>query len=86
MTSLSTPNNSFPGSLVTDGNASNAPSMNSSRRTSRKWSNIRALQGTEWKGRFRKRAGPYRIIFRKAYDRTMIEISAILIKSKDTYR
>jgi len=29
------------------------------------WSNVKALQGPEWKGRLRKRVGPYRIIFRK---------------------
>lgn len=29
------------------------------------WSNIKALQGPAWRGRFRKRVGPYRIIFRK---------------------
>jgi mRNA-degrading endonuclease RelE of RelBE toxin-antitoxin system len=28
------------------------------------WSNIKALQGTDWKGRLRKKVGPYRIIFR----------------------
>ncbi len=50
------------------------------------WSNVKALQGREWKGRFRKRVGDYRIIFRKFYDRGVVEISAILIKSKDTYR
>jgi mRNA-degrading endonuclease RelE of RelBE toxin-antitoxin system len=50
------------------------------------WSNVKALQGPEWKGRFRKRIGPYRIIFRKYHDRARVEISAILIKSKDTYR
>ena len=50
------------------------------------WSNIKALQGTEWKGRLRKKVGPYRIIFRKSPDREVVEISAILIKSKDTYR
>ena len=50
------------------------------------WSNIKALQGAEWKGRFRKRVGPYRIIFRKYAERSAVEISAILIKSKDTYR
>jgi mRNA-degrading endonuclease RelE of RelBE toxin-antitoxin system len=33
------------------------------------WSNIRALQGPEWKGRLRKRVGPYRIIFRKVPER-----------------
>ena len=50
------------------------------------WSNIKALQGPEWKGRLRKTVGPYRIIFRKFPDRAVVEISAILLKSKDTYR
>jgi mRNA-degrading endonuclease RelE of RelBE toxin-antitoxin system len=50
------------------------------------WSNVKALQGPEWKGRFRKRVGAYRIIFRKFPDRDVVEVSAILIKSKDTYR
>ena len=50
------------------------------------WSNVKALQGSEWKGRFRKRVGDYRIIFRKFPGRGAVEISAILIKSKDTYR
>lgn len=50
------------------------------------WSNIKALHGPAWKGRLRKKVGPYRIIFRKFPDRGVLEISAILIKSKDTYR
>lgn len=50
------------------------------------WSNIKALQGAAWKGRLRKRVGPYRIIFMKSPDRGVVEVSAILIKSKDTYR
>lgn len=50
------------------------------------WSNVKALQGPEWKGRFRKRVGGYRIIFRKSPERGAVEISAILIRSKDTYR
>jgi len=50
------------------------------------WSNIKALQGPQWKGRLRKRVGAYRIIFIKYPDRGVVEISAILIKSKDTYR
>jgi mRNA-degrading endonuclease RelE of RelBE toxin-antitoxin system len=49
------------------------------------WSNIKALQGPQWKGRLRKRVGAYRIILRKFPDRGLVEISAILIKSKDTY-
>jgi len=50
------------------------------------WSNVKALQGAEWKGRLRKKVGPYRIIFVKFPNRGVVEISAILIKSKDTYR
>ena len=50
------------------------------------WSNIKALQGAEWKGRLRKKVGSYRIIFRKYPGRGALEISAILIRSKDTYR
>lgn len=50
------------------------------------WSNVKALQGPQWKGRLRKRVGSYRIIFIKYPDRGVVEISAILIKSKDTYR
>jgi mRNA-degrading endonuclease RelE of RelBE toxin-antitoxin system len=49
------------------------------------WSNVKALQGLEWKGRLRKKVGPYRIIFRKYPERGALEISAILIRSKGTY-
>jgi mRNA-degrading endonuclease RelE of RelBE toxin-antitoxin system len=50
------------------------------------WSNIKALRGPQWKGRFRKRVGAYRIIFRKSTGRGVVEISAILLRSKETYR
>ncbi len=50
------------------------------------WSNVKALQGDQWKGRHGRKVGPYRIILRKFPDRGMAEISAILIKSKDTYK
>lgn len=50
------------------------------------WSNIKALQGPQWKGRLRKRVGDYRIVLRKVPERGVVEISAILIKAKDTYR
>jgi mRNA-degrading endonuclease RelE of RelBE toxin-antitoxin system len=49
------------------------------------WSNIKALQGPQWKRRLRKRVGAYRIILRKFPERGVVEISALLIKSKDTY-
>ena len=50
------------------------------------WSNVKALQGARWKGRLRKRVGAYRIIFIKYPSRGVAEISAVLIKSKDTYK
>jgi mRNA-degrading endonuclease RelE of RelBE toxin-antitoxin system len=50
------------------------------------WSNVKALQGASWKGRFRKKVGSYRIIFIKFPSRAAVEISTILIKSKDTYK
>jgi hypothetical protein len=50
------------------------------------WSNIKALQCPEWKGRFRKKVGHYRIIFGKFQDRGVVEVSAILLRAKDTYR
>lgn len=50
------------------------------------WTNIKALQRPQWKGRLRKTVGKYRIIFMKVPDRGVVNISAILIKSKDTYR
>ena len=42
--------------------------------------------GPAMEGRRRKRVGDYRIILRKFPDRGVVEISAILIKSKGTYR
>ena len=50
------------------------------------WSNVKALQGPQWKGRLRKKVGTYRIIFRKFPSLGVVEISAVLIKSKDTYK
>lgn len=50
------------------------------------WSNIKALKGHEWRGRHGKTVGSYRIIFRKFPDRGVVEISAVLIRSKDTYK
>jgi hypothetical protein len=40
------------------------------------WSNVKALQGPEWKGRFRKKVGPYRIIFTKFPNVAAVVISA----------
>ena len=46
----------------------------------------KSFAGTRVEGRMRKTVGPYRIIFMKFPARAIVEISAILIKSKDTYR
>jgi hypothetical protein len=73
------------GSRATYGNGWSALSTNLKRRTTQ-WTNIKALQGPQWKGRLRKKVGPYRIIVIKYPNRGVVEISAILIKSKDTYR
>ena len=45
---------------------------------------VKALQGSEWKGRYRKRVGSYRIIFTADRERSAVAISAILIRSERT--
>jgi mRNA interferase RelE/StbE len=47
---------------------------------------VKALKGPEWKGRYRKRAGPYRIIFTVDRNALAVAVSAILIRSEKTYR
>ena len=47
---------------------------------------VKALQGPEWKGRYRKRVGPYRIVFTVNHKSQAVAISAILIRSEKTYR
>jgi len=47
---------------------------------------VRPLSGPEWKGRYRKRVGPYRIIFTADHATAAVAISAILIRSEKTYR
>jgi mRNA-degrading endonuclease RelE of RelBE toxin-antitoxin system len=44
------------------------------------------LKGSEWKDRFRKRVGPYRMIFTLDRKAMTVAISAILIRSEKTYR
>ena len=45
---------------------------------------IKKLAG--YADRYRLRVGDYRIILRKFPERGVVEISAMLVKSKDTYR
>ncbi len=47
---------------------------------------VKSLKGPEWKDRYRKRIGPYRIIFTLDRKATTVAISAILIRSEKTYR
>ncbi|MGB8768586.1 MAG: type II toxin-antitoxin system RelE/ParE family toxin [Candidatus Korobacteraceae bacterium] len=47
---------------------------------------VKALQGPEWKGRYRKRVGPYRIVFTVDRKASAVAVSAILIRSEKTYR
>jgi len=44
------------------------------------------LKGADWKGRFRKRVGPYRVIFQLNRKGRTVANSAILIRSEKTYR
>lgn len=48
--------------------------------------NVKPLKGKQWEGRFRKRAGRYRLIFIPDYAYHVVEISEILIRSEKTYR
>lgn len=48
--------------------------------------NVTPLKGTRWKGRYRKAAGRYRLIFLPYYSEHVIEISQILLRSGKTYR
>ena len=47
---------------------------------------VKALKSPEWKGRYRKRVGPYRIIFTIDGKASAVAVSAILIRSEKTYR
>ncbi|HEV2176959.1 MAG TPA: type II toxin-antitoxin system RelE/ParE family toxin [Terriglobia bacterium] len=47
---------------------------------------VRPLKGPEWKGRYRKRVGSYRIIFTPNHQAKALFISAVLIRSEKTYR
>ena len=49
-------------------------------------SDVKPLKGKEWKGRYRKRIGPYRLIFVPRHAERVVEISAILTRSERTYK
>jgi mRNA interferase RelE/StbE len=47
---------------------------------------VKPLHGKQWKGRYRKRVGNYRIIFTLLHKERIIEVSAILVRSERTYK
>ena len=47
---------------------------------------VRPLRGRQWRGRYRKRVGRYRIIFIPHRNTRTVEISAILVRDEQTYR
>jgi mRNA-degrading endonuclease RelE of RelBE toxin-antitoxin system len=47
---------------------------------------VKPLKGPQWKGRYRKRVGAYRIIFTVDHKTKRVAISAILLRSEKTYR
>ena len=50
------------------------------------YGDVKPLKGKEWKGRYRKRIGRYRIIFVPMHSRHVVEISQILMREEKTYR
>jgi mRNA-degrading endonuclease RelE of RelBE toxin-antitoxin system len=47
---------------------------------------VKPLQGTAWKGYYRKRTGDYRIIFFVHHDERLIDVAWVLLRSEKTYR
>ena len=47
---------------------------------------VRAVTGKEWKGYYRKRVGPYRIIFTIDHKEHVAGVTAIIRRSEKTYR
>jgi mRNA-degrading endonuclease RelE of RelBE toxin-antitoxin system len=47
---------------------------------------VKALQGKQWRGFYRKRAGDFRIIFFPRRDEQTVDILWIVLKSEKTYQ
>jgi len=47
---------------------------------------VKALQGEEWKGVFRRRLGDYRVIFLPDSEQHTVRVLRIAIRSSKTYR
>jgi len=48
--------------------------------------NVKALQGPEWKGAFRRRIGDYRVVFTADQAQSTVVIQQISLRSGATYR
>ena len=48
--------------------------------------NVQPLKGKKWKGRYRKVAGRYRLIFIPFHSQRIVELSQILPWTEKTYR
>jgi mRNA-degrading endonuclease RelE of RelBE toxin-antitoxin system len=47
---------------------------------------VKALQGKEWKGKYRKVSGRYRIIFALQHQERVVEVWLILLRNEKTYQ
>jgi len=47
---------------------------------------VKALQGEEWKGVFRRRLGDYRVLFLPDLEKQIVRVLRIAIRSRKTYR
>jgi mRNA-degrading endonuclease RelE of RelBE toxin-antitoxin system len=47
---------------------------------------VKALQGEEWKGVFRRRLGDYRVLFLPDLEKQIVRVLGIAIRSRKTYR
>jgi mRNA-degrading endonuclease RelE of RelBE toxin-antitoxin system len=48
--------------------------------------NVKALQGKEWRGVFRRRIGDYRLLFSASREQGTVTVLRILLRSGETYR
>lgn len=48
--------------------------------------NVKALQGEEWKGVFRRRIGDYWLLFTADSEKDVVTVLRILLRSGKTYR
>lgn len=47
---------------------------------------VKPLKGREWKGCYRKRVGRYRVIFFPQHRDRIVDVSAIVPRTENTYR